>query len=146
MPYNRETMWKLFALLESSFGVLLSVMALIYLAFVIMSAGGLARTLAILGIFLTVALTLVAHGQLIGTFRRRPGGVMPRMGSVGIPILVAAVLGLSALLWVLGGTARWTGFARVYLTYSLLPPAALAWLARALVAWSIRRTVEDVRI
>ncbi|HEX5415238.1 MAG TPA: hypothetical protein VFZ25_06205 [Chloroflexota bacterium] len=139
-------MWKLFALLESSFGVLLSVMTIIYLAFVIMSGDGLVRTLAILGIFLSVALTLVAHGQLIGTFRRRPAPATPQVGSVGIPILIVADFGLAALLWVLGGSAHWTDFARVYLTYSLLPPAALAFLARAGVAWSIRRMVGDARL
>ena len=138
-------MWKVFALLESSFGVLLSVMALIYLAFVIASAGGMVRILAMLGILLTVALTLVSHGQLIGTFRRRPGGATPQVGSVGIPILVAATLGLTVLLLVLGGSSRWTDFGRTYLTYSLLAPAVLALLARALVAWSIRRNPADVR-
>jgi len=139
-------MWKVCALLESSFAVLLSVMTLIYLAFVIMSADGLVRTVAILGIPLTVALTLVAHGQLIGTFRRRPVAATPRLGSIWIPILIAADFGLAALLWALGGAAHWTDFARVYLTYSLLPPAALAFLARLGVAWSIRRMVDDVRI
>jgi|GEM_PF-5730536 len=138
-------MWKVFALLESSFGVLMSVMALIYLGFVITSEGGLVRTLALLGIFLTVALTLVSHGQLIGTFRRRPGGATPQVGSMGIPILVAATLGLAVLLLVLGGSSQWTGFGRVYLIYSLLAPAALALLSRVLVVWSIRRRTADVR-
>lgn len=138
-------MWKVCALLESSFGVLLSVMTLIYLAFAIMSADGLVRTLAILGIGLSLALTLVSHGQLIGTFRRRPVPAQPRLGSIWIPILVAAEFGLATLIWTLGGSAHWTDFARVFLTYSLLPPAALAFLARAGVAWSIRRMVADAR-
>ncbi len=134
--------WKLFALLESSFCVLLSVVAVIFLVFVMSENGGtgIAEPIAIVGIGLSIALTLVAHGQLIGSFRRQPPGVeiVPRAGSVAIPILTIAVFGLAALLSVTAGRSSWADFARVYVTYFLGPPAALALLSRVFVVWLTR--------
>src|SRR5690349_6437945 len=103
--------WKLFALLESSFSVLLSVMAVIFLFFVMTANGGTgpAEPLAIGDVVLALALTLVAHGQLIGSFRRQPPGhvITPRPGSLAIPILAALVFAVAVVLLLFAGTASW---------------------------------------
>jgi len=135
--------WKVFALLESSFSVLLSVIAIILALFIMTATGGTGTTevIAIADVVLSVVLTLVAHGQLIGSFRRLPPGEMrsPQPGSPAIPILaVLLFLGTVAFL-PLGGQASWTDFARVYVTYAVAPPVALALIARALVVLSTRR-------
>ncbi|MGH2459843.1 MAG: hypothetical protein ACRDIY_13365 [Chloroflexota bacterium] len=134
--------WKVFALLESSFCVLLSVVAVIFLFFVMSERGGsgFAEPIAIAGIVLSIALTLVAHGQLIGSFRRQPPGVEiePRAGSLAIPILTIVAFGDAALLSATAGAASWAEFARVYVTYFLAPPAALALVSRLFVMWLTR--------
>lgn len=135
--------WKVFALLESSFCVLLSVVAVIFLVFVMTERGGsgIAEPIGIAGIALSIALTLVAHGQLIGSFRRQPPGVevQPRAGSIAIPVLTIVVLLGAALLSATAGSAGWADFARVYVTYFLAPPAVLALLSRVFVVWLTRR-------
>jgi len=221
--------WKVFALLESSFCVLLSVVAVIFLLFVMTANGGtgIAEPIAVGDVVLAVALTLVAHGQLIGSFRRpanartadagtrgtrvtdagkpgdesapgaeeaagpvllgpatvllspstvsvspakdlaasgpdsqnpavqrlgelakqnghtpltpAPGVATPRPGSWAIPILTVLVFVGAAVLLPLAGSATWAGFARVYLTYAMAPPAALALVARGMVVLSTRR-------
>lgn len=132
--------WKTFALLESSFCVLLSVLAVILLGFILVAGGSVGGVLMAgwLGIVLAAALTLVAHGQLIGSFRRRGSVSIPQVGSAWIPTLVVAVIADTVGLLAIGGDARWVAFAWVYLSYALLPPAALAMLSRAFVARSIR--------
>ncbi len=135
--------WKIFALLESSFSVLLSVLAVVYMAFVLTANRGLSLItwLAIGGIILSISLTLVAHGQLIGAFRRTHGvsPSEPRPGSIAIPVLVLAVLGISAVVPDLAGQSTWGDFARVYLTYSMIAPAGLAIISRLVAVWLCRR-------
>lgn len=134
--------WKIFALLESSCSVLLSVLAIILMGFVLTSNGPslTIRTICWLGIVAALALTLVAHAQLIGSFRRRPGGVVPQAGSIAIPILVAVVLALSAAILLLAGSGGgWASFAQAFLVYALVPPAVAAFASRLLVLWSLRR-------
>ena len=140
--------WKIFALLESSCGVLLSVLAVILDAFVLTAGGAadLAHLIAWGGVALALALTLVAHGQLIGTFRRKPVEVAPQPGSIALPILVVAVLAAGVGLVGLAGPVRWADFARLFLTYTLVPPAVFALACRALVAWSLRRMSEALNV
>jgi hypothetical protein len=135
--------WKTFALLESSFCVLLSVLAVILLGFILVADGSVGGVLVAgwLGIVLSAALTLVAHGQLIGSFRRRGSVSIPQVGSAWIPTLVVAVIADTVGLLAIGGDARWVAFAQVFLSYALLPPAALAMLSRVFVARSIRRLI-----
>jgi hypothetical protein len=133
--------WKTFALLESSFCVLLSVLAIILMGFVLVASGtsDSQRILAWLGIVEAAALTLVAHGQLIGSFRRRGKIPVPQTGSIWIPVLAVAVLLTGVALVIVGANARWVEFARVYLTYSIVPPTVLALLFRVMVVRSLRR-------
>ncbi len=140
--------WKVFALLESSFGVLLSVLGIILSAFVLTagSGDGTTRLLAWGGIVAAIALTLVSHGQLIGTFRRKPRPAEPRPERSVLPALILVVLVVDVALVQLAGSAAWASVARVYLTYFLGPPAALALVSRALVVWSIRRRSDPSRI
>jgi hypothetical protein len=129
--------WKTFALLESSFCVLLSVLAIILLGFVLVGSGtgDVTRLLAWLGIAGSASLTLVAHGQLVGSFRRRGKSPVVRVGSVWIPALALGVLGICAALASMVGSA----FVWRLLEYLILPPAALAFLSRLMVARSLRR-------
>ncbi|HUX85673.1 MAG TPA: hypothetical protein VMW65_01620 [Chloroflexota bacterium] len=138
--------WKIFALLESSLSVLLSVLAVVYMAFVLATgqATALVTWLAIGGIVLSLALTLVAHGQLVGAFRRKPNGLRPepKPGSMAIPILVLAVLGICAVVPLLAGGDAWVDFLRTYLTYSMVAPAGLAIISRLLVVLLCRRASD----
>jgi hypothetical protein len=129
--------WKTFALLESSFCVLLSVLAIILMGFVLVENGttGLARLVAWGGIVGAAALTLVAHGQLIGSFRRRGKVPVPQTGSVWIPILTVGVLGVCAALAVIVGS----DFVWKLLEYLIVPPTLLALLSRLLVVRSLRQ-------
>ena len=148
MRYNASNMsWKVFALLESSFCVLLSVVSVIFLLFVMTANGGtgIAEPIAIVGIIGAMALTLVAHGQLIGSFRRRAPGqtAAPRPGSLAIPALTVLVVVGDISVLLLDGHASWHEFARVYITYALVPPAALALASRALVVLLTRRPSSE---
>jgi hypothetical protein len=87
---------------------------------------------------------LVAHGQLIGAFRRTGPPALPRPVSPFIPGLVLLVFVVDGLVLWAAGTSSWTDFGRVFLIYSLVPPAALALVARVLVVWSTRRSMGDV--
>ena len=135
--------WKIFALLESSLSVLLSVLAVVYMAFALTANQGsaLISWLAIGGIVLSLGLTLVAHGQLIGAFRRKPSlpPVEPKPGSNAIPILVLAVLGICAVVPEVAGAGGWVDFLRTYLTYSMIAPAGLAIISRLAAVFLWRR-------
>jgi hypothetical protein len=128
--------WKTFALLESSFCVLLSVLAIILMGFVLVANGttDLARLVSWIGIVGAAALTLVAHGQLVGSFRRRGKIPVPRTGSAWIPILTVGVLGVCVSLAVMVGT----DFVWKLLAYLIVPPAGLALLSRLMVVRSLR--------
>jgi hypothetical protein len=132
--------WKTFALLESSFCVLLSVLAIILMGFVLVANGttDLARLVSWIGIVGAAALTLVAHGQLVGSFRRRGKIPVPRTGSAWIPILTVGVLGVCVSLAVMVGT----DFVWKLLAYLIVPPAGLALLSRLMVVRSLRRVAR----
>ena len=130
----------MYALLESSFAVLLSVLSLILMLFVLTAgATDLARVIAWAGIALTPILTLVAHAQLIGSFRRRPAGAPTRPGGLSLPLLGALVFMTSLALVQVVGSASWVSFARTYLTYALAPPAALGLASRVMLIRSFRQ-------
>ncbi len=132
--------WKTFALLESSFCVLLSVLAIILMGFALVADGtnDLVRFVSWLGIVGAAALTLVAHGQLVGSFRRRGKIPVPRTGSSWIPVLAIGVLGVCASLAVIVGSE----FVRRLLVYLILPPTGLALLSRLMVVRSLREVAR----
>ncbi len=132
--------WKTFALLESSFCVLLSVLAIILMGFVLVANGttDLARIVSWLGIVGAAALTLVAHGQLVGSFRRRGKIPVPQSGSLWIPVLAVGVLGVCTFLAVLVGSE----FVRRLLVYLIVPPTGLALLSRVMVVRALRRVAR----
>ena len=129
--------WKTFALLESTFCVLLSVLAIILMGFVLVESGtpDAARVIAWGGIVGATALTLVAHGQLIGSFRRRGKTPVPRTGSAWIPVLAVGLLVASGVLALIVSSA----FVLKLLEYLILPPTLLALLSRLLVIRSLRQ-------
>ena len=132
--------WKTFALLESSFCVLLSVLAIILMGFVLVANGttDFARLIAWLGIVASAALTLVAHGQLVGSFRRRGKIPVAQVGSIWIPVLAMGVLGICAWLSALAGSE----FVWRLLVYLILPPTGLALLSRLMVVQSLRQVAR----
>lgn len=133
--------WKLVALLESSLCVLESVLAMILLGFVMTATGGTdaTRPIAIIGLGVAVALVLVAHGQLIGSFRRVPDdSTAARPSGPALPILAVLLFAGSASLVLLAPRADWAGFARAFLVYAMAPPTLLALVARGLLVLATR--------
>ncbi len=130
----------MYALFESSFAVLLSVLALILMLFVL-TAGATdgARVVAWIGVALTPILTLLAHGQLIGSFRRKAGAAPSQPGGLAIPLFVTLVFASSVVLVGIVGSSPWASFARTYATYALAPPTFLALVSRVLLVRAIRR-------